>query len=127
MNATLSEAEVERLEAFKMPRPMLGQQVLWRKHASPTEDPEIGFVLKAGARSIRLQTASGMIVDTVRHMSDPKLQLNEHQRENGAWEFPESAGLGERVAKLESTLDQLAAQVKSFRELLETPADKKGK
>lgn len=113
----LAEADVARLESFKMPRPKTGAQLLFYPHASPTEDPEIAFALKVSHRSVLVQTASGATIDTVRHITDPKLQLNESQRESGAWDFPEDANLSERVATLEAKLAEVL-------ELLDKPAKK---
>jgi hypothetical protein len=110
-------AELLAVETYAMPRPKKGVQLLWYPHANPTEDPEIAFALKVGHRAVLLQTASGVAVDTVRHLSDPKLHLNDDQRANGAWDFPEDSGLSARVAALES-------QVASILELLDKPVKK---
>lgn len=118
---TVAELDLAKIEQFKMPRPTLGSAVLWYPHATLTERPTVGFVMEVGARNLTVQV-QGVVYESVRHIRDPKLQLNEHQRENGAWEFPEKSddGLERRVAALEVKVNMLT-------DLLEADTPKKGK
>lgn len=102
----------EALTAFEMPRPMCGQQVLFYQHASPTEQPLIGFVLRVSRNSIELE-ARGMAYATVRHVSDPKLNLNDHQKMNGAWDFTE---LDREVPKMRQQIADLQKRVAALEE-----------
>lgn len=106
---------LDPIAAYQMPRPSLGSQILWYPHASRTETPEIAFVLKAGARSIVITTAGGASIDTVRHVDDPKLELNEYQRLNGAWDFPETERI---LPELQKRVSALEAEIKELKTLL---------
>ncbi len=83
----------ERINAFKMPRPKDGQAVLWYRHgirmSGPKGDPETAFIIRAGERNVKLRTSDGMVHQTVLHIEDPRLGLNDYQRQNGAWDFTE--------------------------------------
>ncbi len=83
----------ERINQFTMPRPRPGMSVLWYRHGvrmgGPHGEPEMAFVLKVSNRNIKVQTADGMVYTPVPHIEDPKLQVNDYQRMNGAWEFTE--------------------------------------
>jgi hypothetical protein len=110
----------EQINAFKMPRPRLGENVLWWRHGTTTVgDPEVAFILKIGQRNVKLRTADGMIYQTVLHVDDPKLKLNEHQREPGAWQFAEAD------SKLHARVVALEAKVAELSELVEMLASKK--
>lgn len=112
----------QEIQEFKMPNPARGQQVLWYQHASPSEHPEVAFVRKVGHKSIVIQLAGGICVDTVPHINDPRLRLNEDQRSSGAWDFPET----ERdIATLKQQVESLKSRMDSLEELLNEPTPKK--
>jgi hypothetical protein len=102
-------ADIAAIEAYVMPKPARGQQVLWFPHANRTEEPEIAFAIKVGTRTLVIQTAGGVSIDTVRHIEDPKLQLNEHQRLSGAWAFPEGQSDAESQKQLVQLRNQMSA------------------
>lgn len=110
MTATLSP---EELENYVMPRPAKGQIVLWYAHGNPTEAAEVAFVRQVGKRSLTLNV-NGVGYDTVRHLTDPKLSLNQWQRASGAWDFPE-----DHQAKLLPLIKDLQARVESLERQLE--------
>src|SRR5688572_8889207 len=92
-NVATIEEEVRQLkraeiDAFEMPRPCMGQCVAW--YPSGTRlNSEIAFITRVSKKNVELQRASGTYMTAVRHIDDPKLQLNEDQRESGAWDFTE--------------------------------------
>ena len=100
----------EEIDAFVMPRPVCGQSVLWfpTGERAATIKPEVGFILRVGTRNIIVRLASGNAMESVRHISDPKLQLSSEQRENGAWDFTEESklilDLTKRLAAVEKKL-----------------------
>ena len=117
MNAVAEEAPKvqEVLPPFTMPKPSRGQPILWFADANKHATPEVGFVREIGHSSLVVYVG-GAALDSVRHINDPRLKQNAHQRENGAWDFPENerdiVSLKERVAKLESLVAQLQEDVK---------------
>lgn len=75
---------------FKMPEVRVGSHVLWFQYAVINSKRAIAAtIVKVNPGTVELRLADGRIVDTVRHKDDPKLNLNEHQREGGAWDFTE--------------------------------------
>lgn len=98
------------IEQYQMPKPTIGSAVVFYKYGTKVQsrDPEIGFVLKAHARAIVIRTANGDFKGEVRHLADPKLQLSEEQRENGAWDFTEEYYL----------IRQLRAELEDVKKLL---------
>lgn len=91
---------------FIMPKPLRGSSVIWYPHGLRGDVSEVAFVLKLFAGSIVIQLASGLVKEAVRHVDDPRLQDNEHQRENGAWDYTDDhrtlVDLQSRLAELES-------------------------
>ena len=100
-----TEAQQKAINEFKMPKPARGQQILHYPHADKSEQPEVVFARKVGHRAITIFN-SGYCIDTVPHIDDPRLVLNDDQRSAGAWDFAENdrtlADLKDRVATLES-------------------------
>lgn len=128
MSATLTVEEIEKLEAFVMPKPARGQQVLWYPRGIKSETPEVAFCREVGKRGIVL-AIGGVSYESVRHIDDPKLALNEHQREGGAWDFPgdPTAELQSKFAKLEERFAALEARILTLEVFVEEPSPKKGK
>lgn len=132
MTATI-EAPVEAVDpihAFQMPKPCMGQPVTWWPAGTRDLPGETAFVIRVGRRNIILRTASGVCMETVRHIDDPKLKLNSDQRESGAWDFTEhdksQLEHGKRIPALEAQVADLLARIAALEELIAEPA-KKGK
>lgn len=105
--SAVMEMTQEEVQAWKMPRPARGQQILWFSDADRTKEPEVGFVQTIGNRSLVIQVGR-TAMDSVRHIDDPKLQLNETQRAHGAWDFPQSEkALLQEFAELKSRVEAL--------------------
>ena len=125
----MTETEVAQVEQFRMRKPAIGQQVVWYPHADVNELPQIAFALEVGARALVLQVA-GTAIDGVRHITDPKLHMNEHQRANGAWDFPESekdmAMLKHRTEQQDAKLNELTSKIAELEELIVGGSKKKG-
>lgn len=126
MSATLEDevrsSRNQEIAAFVMPRPDRGQAVTW--YASGTRDGvgEVAFVLEVGRRNLVVARASGLAMESVRHIDDPKLKLSVEQRESGAWDFTE------RDKQLDSQREQLAdltARLTALEAFLNEPAKKK--
>ena len=91
---------MERVNAFRPPRPARGQQVLYYPHASRSDQPEVAFVRAVGQRSLVLNI-NGQPRDGVKHIDDPRLELNADQRADGAWDFAENdRDIAARAARL---------------------------
>lgn len=120
-------AEVE-VKPFLMPRPQRGSSLIFYVHGSKGDSPEIGFVTKIGAKAIVLQLASGLVMEGVRHVDDPRLQDGISQRENGAWDFTEDArtliDLKKRVCDLEAKLSALTDVGSDEPDVPDAPAKK---
>lgn len=108
----------EEIDAFTMPKPYVGQSVVWYPAAARGNKTEVAFVAKASHRNVVLRMASGLPRETVYHIDDPKLKLSPDIRENGAWDLSEGdkrqaasearmAALESEVAALKATLEEL--------------------
>jgi hypothetical protein len=97
--APVRQVTREEIAAFEMPRPLVGQPVLYHRRGMRNDrQAVIRFVRQVHQRSVDLD--GGM--NNVLHADDPRLHQNEHQRENGSWEFtPYDLLLQERLAALE--------------------------
>jgi|TARA_R100000808_G_C2154923_1_gene166444 hypothetical protein len=83
---------LEEIQSFQMPSVQVGTPVeFYITGTREGTEPRIGFVLRISrsGRNVVIRTADGGHFDAVRHIADPKLQLNADQRENGAWDFTE--------------------------------------
>lgn len=101
------------LDSFTMPRPMRGQAVLWWPHGTRQDGlEEIGHVTRLGGRNVRIRLGDGRIMSAVKHVSDPKLKVNESQREDGCWDFTEAEKhWRDEAAKLAATVAELTRRV----------------
>ena len=105
-DAMPTQAEIQ---AFVMPKPARGSSVVWFPGGQRTKEFEVGFVTGVGRSAVQLRLASGYNKESVRHADDPRLLLNEHQRENGAWDFTDSDKIIVSLEKLVHELrDRLA-------------------
>lgn len=127
MTATLVEEEVRQkhdqlIAEFVMPKPCRGQAVTWYSSGTRSGTGEMAWVLDIGRRNIIVNLASGVNMETVRHIDDPKLQLSADQRESGAWDFTEDSKV--QLANVKR-IDALEAKVALLEEFLnEKPAPK---
>lgn len=80
----------QEIEDYVMPTIHVGSPVLWYptglKNSRP---PIVVFVNRAFHRTVNISKIRGGGETAVRHVSDPKLQLNSEQRQSGAWDFTE--------------------------------------
>jgi len=98
---------------FTPPSISAGMQVIWYRHGVRREsDSIVGFMLHKGRRTSQIFLINGRRVDAVRHIDDPKLQLNADQREAGAWDFTEGhKDYIEHRQKTEARLDQIEKDI----------------
>lgn len=82
------------IDSFVAPDILIGSKVLYYPHAIlNSRTPSMGTVIWKGqnGRIITIQEVDfygrTLIREAVRHVDDPKLRLNEDQREFGAWDF----------------------------------------
>jgi len=83
---------VPNTEHFEMPEVAIGTPVTFYANGMESgTEPRIGFVvrLSRSGRNLVLRAAGGGYYESVRHINDPKLQINSDHRENGAWDFTE--------------------------------------
>lgn len=79
---------MSELKEYAMPQANPGMQILWyKKGVVDRTSVEVAYMLHTGARTAVICSMTGRRVDAVRHVDDPKLQLNADQRENGAWDY----------------------------------------
>lgn len=95
---------------YSMPQATQGMTVLWFPNGLPNRSSvRVAYMLQCGGRTAVLQVSDGRRLDAVRHITDPKLRLNEDQRENGAWDFTDDykeliefrAVMEDRIVRLE--------------------------
>lgn len=124
----VAEPPTEPIVEYTMPRPCRGQAVTWYAHGTANGPGETGFVMEIGKRNIVLHRASGVCMDGVRHIDDPKLKLSAEQRESGAWDFTDEskrllASEG-RLASLEGELTALRERIATMEALFNEPSKK---
>jgi hypothetical protein len=100
---------------FEAPKVRVGQQVRFYRNGEVIDGhaPEIAFVIKGGNRALSmLKTIDGWPIQTVYHISDPKLRDKPNLRANGAWDFIEEE-IQQRAtnAKLLEAVAMLTARV----------------
>jgi hypothetical protein len=105
----------EQIDAFTMPKPHIGQTVVWYPSAERSGRSEVAFVVKASHRNVVLRMASGLPRETVCHVDDPKLKTSADIRESGAWDFTDE---GKTIAALKADVAALQAKVKTLEELM---------
>lgn len=109
--APVAEAPPAPIDSFVMPKPVIGQTVLWYPNADKNGDPEVTIVRKRGHRTIVVGTALGVNREAVRHVDDPKLRQSLSQRESGAWDFTERdkqyGDIVNRISTLEAKYAEL--------------------
>jgi len=126
--------ELALLEAsFEMPNVKVGQAVryyLFGQRANPPDDSsdrvQIAFVQKVGKsrRNVVVRLATGDVKEQVRHIEDPKLKKNVHQRQNGAWDHTEDQFDTERVlADVKKRLDAIESDHRRAKAISEESND----
>jgi hypothetical protein len=105
----------EQIDAFTMPKPHIGQTVVWYPSAERSGRSEVAFVVKASHRNVVLRMASGLPRETVCHVDDPKLKTSADIRESGAWDFTDE---GKTIAAHKANVEALQAKVKTLEELM---------
>jgi hypothetical protein len=105
----------EQIDAFTMPKPHIGQTVVWYPSAERSGRSEVAFVVKASQRNVVLRMASGLPRETVCHVDDPKLKTSADIRESGAWDFTDER---KTIAALKANVEALQAKVKTLEELM---------
>lgn len=102
--------------SFEMPRANPGMQILWYKRGFyDRTSREVAYMLHCGENTAVIISCTGRRADAIRHIDDPKLQLNPDQRENGAWDFTDDhkemmafkRDMLERIGQLEQKLAAL--------------------
>lgn len=111
----MSTVTQEEIQSFVMPSVKLGLAVSWFANGLRSGPYQVAFVIRVSHRNVHLVTATRGIFEAVRHIDDPKLQLNADQRESGAWDFTddhkyriqEMTKLTERVGRIERAVATL--------------------
>ncbi len=100
--------------AYKMPRPSVGQMVVWYRYAQRTERREqAAVVTRIGEKAIDLWLVGGNVVTGVKHFTDPRLKFNDEQRESGSWDYSRSSQeLEARLGEIETKLDAIEEALK---------------
>ena len=127
MTATLEEEIRDKtrqeIQDFVMPRPCPGQTVTWFPSGARDGKGENANVLNSGKRNIIIMRASGLAMESVRHVDDPKLKLSAEQRASGAWDFTER---DKQLDTIQAKFATLEARIATLEEFINEPA-KKGK
>lgn len=106
----VAEDREQEIINYKMPEIRVGAPVLWFANGSAMKEAILGWVTKLGHRGIRVHLCTGVWYDSVRHMSDPKLKMNQDQRENGAWDYTEDYRFQEEIKNLQGLVKQTDAR-----------------
>jgi hypothetical protein len=123
--------QFDPMRDFSMPFATPGMPILWyRRGTFDRTSVEVAYMIHAGSRTAVILSSTGRRLDAVRHISDPKLQLSEEQRENGAWDFTDeykrAREIEERIlARLDVLEERIGIQVLDAEPQDEKPADEK--
>jgi hypothetical protein len=113
-----------RLAQYKMPPISVGATVLWYRHGTRSSRPALGFVARYEKDSqnidIAVPTEGADIIESVPHLSDPRLELGYEHSSSGAWDYTESHRdavmtrheIEDRLAKLESEVNSIAGKAR---------------
>jgi len=99
----------EEMMAYQMPKPTVGDIVVWYRNAQRLERREqAAIVTRVGEKAIDVWLIGGSVVTGVKYFTDPRLRLNDEQREGGSWDFSKSAlQLQARLGEIETKLDAI--------------------
>lgn len=112
-------------QAFQMPKVRVGVAVLYHPDAVPSPHSGVAWVcrINRSGRALELRTSDGIVRDAVPHVTDPRLRMNESQREDGSWDFTDEhrhlMALERRIETLES---QAAALIQYSAKPVSAPA-----
>jgi len=107
------------LSSYKMPPTYIGEPIIWFRHGQKAR-PIAAFCARFQSASqnidVLIPTESEQTIESVPHISDPRLKLGVEQMENGAWDYSEGKkqavadrhALEDRLAKIESLLNSIA-------------------
>lgn len=80
----------KELRDYRMPAVKIGDTVLFYKNAHVnSRAPTMGIVFRNNGQSLDVVEVTGTLLQRfgVKHISDPRLRMNESQREDGAWDY----------------------------------------
>jgi len=110
----MSSPTQEQIISFEMPKVKAGTAVLFYPTGRADSHLTVAFLVRTSrtGRNVMLKTVDGHVYDAVRHVTDPKLDINSDHRENGAWDFTdehkqtrkECAEILSRIERLELAL-----------------------
>ena len=88
----MSTEVLEEPEVYTMPAAPMGTPIAWYHGGSHTEEPHLGWVVRAYERSVDLVFFSArkgqVFKSAVRHLSDPRLRESaDVARMDGAWDY----------------------------------------
>lgn len=113
-----------RLAQYKMPPVKVGTTVLWYRHGTKSGRESLGFVARfeTGSQNIDIAvpTEGADIIESVPHISDPRLELGFEHSSSGAWDYTDEYRAGvqlrheieDRLAKLESEVNSIAGKAR---------------
>lgn len=134
-----TEPTKAEIDAFVAPKVLVGQPVVYYPMANVnSRKPSMGTAIWTGQnnRIINILEVDHygrtLVREAVRHVSDPKLKLNDDQREFGAWDYTPfykheceiRDDIEERIASLEQAV--INPDLKSDRQVLLLTAKKLG-
>ena len=110
------------LSQYKMPPTRVGSSVVWYRHASRSSRPALGFVARYSVDSQNIDIlipTEGDAVESVPHISDPRIELGFEHSSSGAWDYTDEhkenaqirQEIEERVAKLESKFNAISGKL----------------
>jgi len=118
----MSSPTQEQILSFQMPKVEVGTALAFYPAGRPNAHSTVGFLVRISrtGRNVMLKTVDGLVYDAVRHVEDPKLEINSDHRENGAWDFTDEhkrleknrQELVERIERLELALTPRKPSVK---------------
>jgi len=116
----------QQLQSFKMPSVSVGEYVVWHDNAVVTPHPALAMVIEKFDRMVVVRMLSGTTHESVRHIDDPKLLLNnKFLTQNGAWDY--TPAHKQRVAEEKALLERIDTLEARVAELEVTTAPKSRK
>ena len=114
----------QELLQYQMPKPEVGDIIIWYRNAQQIERREqAAIVTRVGEKVIDLYLvgSGNRVITGVKHVTDPRLRLNDDMREGGSWDFRKSeqkilARINELATKIEAIEDALKPESNGFEE-----------
>lgn len=117
MLSELSPNEMGLVNAYEMPHVGIGEAVIYHPHGiRDRQRQSIGFVIRCAARNVTLRDATGKLRQHVGHVDDPLVRFSADHREDGAWEFTESAARLRELEERVEAMEEVSPTVESKRE-----------